>query len=83
MMTKLKKDWITDGLIDLEYKKYVLLAYLKHVEKNFDQVKLFPFMSELLEHYQDAKLLKEKKRTIQTEIPKEIFRLDLNKLKII
>lgn len=82
-MTQLKKDWITDGLIDFEYKKYVLLAYLKHVEKNFDQARLFPFLTELIDHYQDAKVLKDKKRSIQSKMPREISRLDLSKLEII
>ncbi|NVK83382.1 MAG: hypothetical protein HWE21_03620 [Cytophagia bacterium] len=82
-MTNLKKDWITDGLIDFEYKKYVLLAYLRHVEQNFDQTKLFPFLTELIDHYQDAKILKDKKQSIQTEMPREISRLDLSKLEII
>lgn len=27
-MDNLQKDWLTQGLIDFEYKKYVLLAYL-------------------------------------------------------
>ncbi|WP_286747689.1 hypothetical protein [Roseivirga sp. UBA1976] len=82
-MTQLKKDWITDGLIDFEYKKYVLLAYLKHVEQNFDKTRLFPFLTELIEHYKDAKMLKDKKKTIRSEMPKEISRLDLSKLEII
>lgn len=82
-MTNLKKDWITDGLIDFEYKKYVLLAYLRHVEQNFDQTKLFPFLTELIKHYQDAKILKDKKQSIQSEMPREISRLDLSKLEII
>ena len=82
-MTELKKDWITNGLMDFEYKKYVLLAYLKHVETNFDEAKLFPFMSELIDHYQDAKLIKEKKKTLASKMPKEISRLDLNKLELI
>ncbi|WP_420387195.1 hypothetical protein [Roseivirga sp.] len=82
-MTQLRKDWITDGLIDFEYKKYVLLAYLKHVEKNFDQARLFPFLTELIDHYQDAKVLKDKKQSIQSKMPREISRLDLSKLEII
>ena len=29
LMEKLSKDWLTQGLIDFEYKKYVLMAYLQ------------------------------------------------------
>lgn len=82
-MAQLERDWITNGLIDFEYKKYVLLAYLQHVEKHFDQNKLFPFMAELVEHYNDAKTLKEKKRVMKSEMPKEISRFDLRKLELI
>ncbi|WP_176454254.1 hypothetical protein [Siphonobacter sp. BAB-5385] len=36
-MKKLQKTWITDGLLDFEYKKYQLLAYLKHVNEHFQE----------------------------------------------
>lgn len=82
-MEKLRKDWITEGLLDFEYKKYILLAYLKHVEQHFDEDKLYPFMTDLIERYEDLQLLKSEKRSIKGEFPKEISRLDLNKLEII
>ena len=28
-MKNLEKDWLTQGLIDFEYKKYILLSYLQ------------------------------------------------------
>jgi len=82
-MEKLMKDWITEGLLDFEYKKYILLAYLKHVEKHFEEVKLYPFMTDLIERYEDLKLLKSEKKHIKGRFPKEISRLDLNKLELI
>jgi hypothetical protein len=42
-MEKLKENWLTEGLIDFEYKKYVLLAYLKSVKESFSRVELYPF----------------------------------------
>lgn len=82
-MSKLKKDWITDGLIDFEYKKYVLLAYLKQVEEHFDSQRLYPFLSDLLDHYQDALHLKRSNEEVVKAMPKQIDRIDLNKLRII
>ena len=35
-MKKLEKDWLTRGLIDFEYKKYILLSYLQGVQSYFD-----------------------------------------------
>jgi hypothetical protein len=82
-MERLKKDWITNGLIDFEYKKYMLLAYLKHVEKHFNETKLYPFMNDLISCYEDAKLLKSEKKRIKEEFPKSISRLDLTKLQVV
>lgn len=82
-MNKLKKDWITEGLQDFEYKKYILLAYLKHVEEHFDETKLYPFMTDLIAHYEDLKLLKSEKKSIRQEFPKKISRIDLNKVELI
>ena len=42
MASHLNSTWLTDGLIDLEYKKYVLLAYLKNARDSFDRVELYP-----------------------------------------
>ena len=45
---KLKENWLTEGLIDFEYKKYQLLAYLKRVKDSFNKVELYPFLSDLV-----------------------------------
>jgi len=42
-MKKLPTNWLTDGLINFEYKKYLLLAYLKSVEEEFESKRLYPF----------------------------------------
>jgi hypothetical protein len=82
-MEKLSKDWITNGLIDFEYKKYVLLAYLQQVRGNFNEVKLYPGLSDLLERYQDALTFQKRKNLMKSGFPKEISRIDLEKLKIL
>ena len=81
-MEKLEKDWITNGLIDFEYKKYVLLAYLQHVQLNFDKEKLYPFLADLVGHYRDAQSFKNRKTLLKSGFPKEITRIDLEKMKL-
>ena len=39
-MKTLPKNWLTQGWIDFEYKKYQLLAYLQEAEKEFRSVKV-------------------------------------------
>jgi hypothetical protein len=71
-MEKLSKDWLTQGLIDFEYKKYVLMAYLQTVKSSFDKVELYPFLADLVFHYRNLQALKENKALIKESFPKEI-----------
>jgi hypothetical protein len=82
-MKELNKNWITEGLIDFEYKKYMLLGYLQTVKESFNERKLYPFLSDLLFHYKNLLSIKENKQLIHENFPKEISRADFEKLEII
>jgi hypothetical protein len=81
-MEKLSKDWLTQGLIDFEYKKYLLLAYLQTVKKSFDKVELYPFLADLVFHYRNLLAVKENKTLIRESFPKEISLEEFKKLEI-
>ncbi|WMJ74257.1 hypothetical protein RCC89_13925 [Cytophagaceae bacterium ABcell3] len=82
-MKKLNEGWLTEGLIDFEYKKYILLAYFKYVKKNFGEKKLYPLLSDLVFHYKNLLDIKDNKKIIYENFPKEISRADFEKLQII
>lgn len=81
-MDKLSKDWLTQGLIDFEYKKYVLMAYLQRVKSSFDRIELYPFMADLVFHYRNLLTLKENKTLIRESFPKELSLEDFQKLEL-
>ncbi|HYG03593.1 MAG TPA: hypothetical protein VD927_14190 [Chryseosolibacter sp.] len=81
-MERLSKDWLTQGLVDFEYKKYVLLAYLQTVKESFDKVHLYPFMADLVFHYRNLLAVKENKTLIRESFPKELSLEEFNKLEI-
>ncbi len=81
-MEKLADDWITKGTLDFEYKKYVLLAYLQHVGKSFEQHKLYPSFADLIMHYKNAAKLKEGKQKLWKSFPKELTQLDLKNFRL-
>jgi hypothetical protein len=81
-MAELTQSWLTDGWIDFEYKKYMLLAYLQEASQRFDEKKLYPKLSELMEHYNNVRLFRDKKLAAAKDFPKEITRLDFEKLKV-
>jgi hypothetical protein len=81
-MVELKHDWLTEGHIDFEYKKYLLMAYLQQVGHEFDEKKLYPKFSELVEHYRNLEVIRDQKRIAVNGFPKEISHFDLEQFKI-
>jgi hypothetical protein len=82
-MKELNKNWLTEGLIDFEYKKYVLLGYLQSVRDNFTEKKLYPSLSDLLFHYKNLLSIKENKKLLRENFPKQISKADFEKLELI
>ncbi len=81
-MNALNKDWLTSHLIDFEYKKYILLAYLKDIKHQFDRVALYPYLSDLVFHYKNLLAIKENKEVLINNFPKSISKADFEKLSI-
>ena len=71
-MHSLNRNWITEHHIDFEYKKYVLLAYLQHVSENFTENRLYPYLSDMVEHYRNLKVLQENKHQLYDSFPERL-----------
>lgn len=82
-MTTLGLNWFTEGRVDFEYKKYLLLAYLQHVHKNFEENRLYPQLAELVNHYRNLSTFIETKKSLSEGFPKEISEVDFKKLKLV
>lgn len=80
-MKSLSENWITEGWIDFEYKKYLLLAYLQHVGGQFKEVKLYPPLAELIQHYSRLKSFEQNRDQIKSAFPKMLQGPDPNELK--
>lgn len=81
-MKGLPHDWLTQGLIDFEYKKYLLLAYLQEVQYAFDRQALYPEMADLVQHYRSLIKLQESKSQLQEAMPKKLTGADWQRLKL-
>ena len=75
-MKTLPKNWITEGLIDFEYKKYQLLAYLQEAEREFKAVKLYPMLGDLIEHHRILHELNSGKTELRNLFPKALNGID-------
>jgi hypothetical protein len=81
-MRELNRDWLTEGLMDFEFKKYVLLAYLKDIRSKFNCIELYPFFSELLFHFRNLKRISENQELLMDQFPKLLTSAEFKKLKL-
>ncbi|WP_017731677.1 hypothetical protein [Nafulsella turpanensis] len=82
-MKELPHDWLTQGHIDFEYKKYLLLAYLQEVKKQFHEQRLYPFLSDVVFHYKNMLSIREKGKLLKGAFPKKLSKADMQKLELI
>ena len=81
-MRKLNYDWLTDGWIDFEYKKYLLMAYLQEVNRRFDACKLYPDLPELEKHWEYSAQLRQSKKQFFASFRKRITGVNFEKMEI-
>lgn len=79
---KLSNNWFTEGIVDFEHKKYLLLAYLKSVSTQFNEVKLYPDLSELIAHLRNLQAFYENKELLASQFPKQFTGVDMQLLKL-
>jgi len=72
MEKSLSENWFWEGTIDFEYKKYLLLAYLQHVSREFAEVRLYPSFSELIFHYNNLHAYLERKEALRERFPQKL-----------
>lgn len=78
-MQSLDNNWITEGIQDFEYKKYLLLAYLQHCKSAFTETKLYPPLTELVSHYHNLLQLRQGVDSIRNNFPKDISGFNISK----
>lgn len=81
-MFKLSENWLTDGVMDVEYKQYLVLAYLRDVHHVFKTRILYPPFAELIEHHRRLKKIKYNLSEIK-RANSEIKGIDLQNMRLI
>lgn len=75
-MKALHPNWFFSEIPDLEYKRYVLLAYLKEIRHDFNETKLYPSLSDLVFHYRNLSSFQQNKDSLFASFPNEISEVD-------
>jgi hypothetical protein len=81
-MATLSENWLTEDLMDFEYKKYLVLAYLQNVKTHFKEQKLYPDFAELISHYQNLMILKNNTTNLENNFKKTLKGIDFANFKL-
>lgn len=73
---RLSVNWFLEDNLDFEYKKYIILAYIQKIEKEFGSVKLYPGLSELIKHYKISDNVLNNFRIQQSDFPKQLDQIE-------
>ena len=76
-------EWLEKGPLDLEYKQYKLLAYLKQVDNDWNNYILYPHLSDIVEYNSILTAIRKNKREIEDMFPKEAKGIDTEKMEIV
>jgi len=82
-INSLSETWFAEGYIDFELKKYTLLAYLQHVNKYFNQNKLYPQLADIVFHYNNIVAFRENRRFLEENFPKQLTEINMKKLQVV
>ncbi len=82
-MRTLPENWLTNGLLDFEFKKYQLLDYLSGVKSEFEGQRLYPVLTDLGMHYRNLLQVRENKKLIYEQFPARISKADFEKLELV
>jgi hypothetical protein len=82
-MKSLSKNWFVEDLIDFEYKKYILLAYLQRVKGSFSGYRLYPYLSDLVEQYRNLSTFVHARDELVENFPKSLKEVDAENLRLI
>lgn len=82
-MGTLSENWMTEHLMDFEYKKYVLLGYLKQVKEHFNEQKLYPDFAELIAHYKNLIQLRNNTNNLENNFKKNLKGMDFKNMQLV
>jgi hypothetical protein len=82
-MEQLQPDWLTSGLLDTEYKQYILLAWLQKVKQEFRHTRLYPALAQLIEQHRSLYQLAAQRDELDAQRRGDVEALDFQEMRLV
>ncbi|WP_306643721.1 hypothetical protein [Sanyastnella coralliicola] len=79
----MNEHWITDGIIDAEYKQYLFLAWVQRIKQEFRNSRLYPALSQLITQHQNLNKLEADRQQMNDLLDKDLVGFDMKKMRLI
>jgi hypothetical protein len=76
------ENWLADGVIDSEYKQFVLLAWLQRVRSEYDAARLYPALSESIEAHRKLSELSMVQKALDARSDGDVTGIDWKKMQL-
>jgi hypothetical protein len=78
---QLDKYWLTEGLLDVEYKQYILLAWLQKARREFGKTCLYPALAQLIDQHAHLRTLIDGRNGLDKNVKGDLIGLDFKKMR--
>lgn len=82
-MEKLHDNWLTNGILDQEYKEYLFLAWLQKAKREFTDARLYPALSRLIEEHRRLDALRKRTEDFSLRVRGYLEGIDLKKMRLV
>jgi hypothetical protein len=82
-MENIHQQWLTEKHTDFEYKQYVLLAFLKKINDEFEAQRLYPAFDFLKEQFDNLNSLKTSLSILENKLSKNVKSIDIQNYKLV
>jgi hypothetical protein len=79
-MKKLPENWLTAGLQDAEYKRYLFLGFLQAAERERNALRFYPLLPELHKQENYLKKIKENTQSLESQFKGKVTGIDWERL---
>lgn len=74
------ENWLAQGVIDTEYKQYILLAWLQRLKSEYDAARLYPALSEAINAHRKLHAVASSQQSIDARSNSEVIGIDWTRL---
>lgn len=81
--TSLPTQWLTEGVLDAEYKQYLFLAWLQRIRRQFDSARIYPALEEVIAQHRFLHAFEQARTSRKSQSKGQLKGIDWSQLQLV